>query len=256
MAGEAWALGLEAAARTLAEAKTLFIFTGSGMSAESGLPTFRGPQGLWEGARPEDVATPEAFGRDPASVWRWYRARILAHARAKPNRGHEAIAKLQALYGHATLATQNVDLLHEKGGSRGVLHLHGRLSHVRCSRCAHVEELKRATLRRLPPPCPACRAPLRPDVTWFGEALPEGAFREASAAAAECDAALVVGTSNLVYPAASLPLVAKAQGARLVEVNPEPTPLTPDADHFLQGPAALVLPRLSKAVAALRKAKR
>jgi NAD-dependent protein deacetylase/lipoamidase len=250
-----WQPALEAAAAALAQAETVFIFTGSGMSAESGVPTFRGADGLWEGVRPEDVATPEAFARDPTFVWQWYKARILAHEKAKPNPGHKAIAKLQDLYGRATLATQNVDLLHERGGSRAVLRLHGRMSHVKCPRCGHLEELGRSTLRKLPPPCPACGSPLRPDVVWFGETLPEGAFQEASAAAAACDAALVVGTSNLVYPAASLPLLAKSQGARLVEVNPERSDLTAESDHFLQGPAGLVLPALAKAVAPLRRAR-
>lgn len=241
------------AAQILAAADTLFLFTGSGMSAESGIPTFRGPEGLWRGVRAEDVATLDGFVRDPAFVWQWYKERILAHAKAKPNAGHRALAKLQRLYGRQTLATQNVDLFHERGGSRGVLHLHGRLSHVRCMACRRSFELTKKLLRAVPPRCGECEGLLRPDVVWFGEVLPEAAFREASAAAASADACLVVGTSNLVHPAASLPLISKKSGARLVEVNPEPTPLTSSADVHIEGPAGKILPPLYNEVARLRR---
>jgi NAD-dependent deacetylase len=228
VAARDWTGRLEDAARVLADADALFVFTGSGMSVESGIPTFRGADGLWQGARPEDVATPQAFERDPQFVWSWYRERILAHRKARPHPGHKALARLERAYGRFTIATQNVDLLHEAAGSRAVLHLHGRMSHVRCTRCHHRDELK----HRL---------------------LPESAFREANAAAAGCDVALVVGTSNLVFPAASLPLTARAAGARLVEVNPEPSALTAEADHHLAGAAASVLPVLARRVAELRR---
>lgn len=248
--GAAWRGDLGRATQLLATADVLFVFTGSGMSAESGIPTFRGRGGLWAGVRPE------AFARDPAFVWSWYQERIADHARAKPHAGHKALAKLQRLYGRQTLVTQNVDLLHEKAGSRGVVHLHGRVSHVRCSSCSRREELTRRMLRHAPPACPACGALLRPDVVWFGESLPEAAFQEASAAAAGCDVALVVGTSNLVYPAASLPLVAKASGARLIEVNPEPTALTDSVDVFIEATAGDALPALARAVGPMRKRRR
>jgi NAD-dependent deacetylase len=253
VAARDWTGRLEDAARVPADADTLFVFTGSGMSVESGIPTFRGADGLWQGARPEDVATPQAFERDPQFVWSWYRERILAHRKARPHPGHKALARLERAYGRFTIATQNVDLLHEAAGSRAVLHLHGRMSHVRCTRCHHRDELKHRLLRNLPPRCPDCGAWLRPDVVWFGEPLPESAFREANAAAAGCDVALVVGTSNLVFPAASLPLTARAAGARLVEVNPEPSALTAEADHHLAGAAASVLPVLARRVAELRR---
>lgn len=247
---------LHAAAELLAGAETLLILTGSGMSRESGLPTFRGPEGLWRGVKPEDVASIDAFRRDPKWVWEWYRERILAHRNVEPNPGHRAVARLQKQFGRSTLATQNVDVLHERAGSKGVLHLHGQLNFVRCMSCTRRLPLEPVLLETLPPPCPACAGILRPDVVWFGEALPEGPFQEAVAAAHACDVALVVGTSNLVYPAAMLPQFAKQEGAAVIEVNPESTPLTPDADVALAGTAADVLPTLERLVADLRRTRR
>ncbi len=249
----AWQTQLDAAAQALAAADTLFVFTGSGMSAESGLPTFRGPGGLWEGVAPEAVATPDAFRRDPAFVWRWYRERLARHGAAKPHAGHKALAKLQGMYGRFTLATQNVDALHEAAGNRGVIHLHGTMGHARCTACGKREELRAKMLRNLPPRCATCAGLLRPDVVWFGEALPRAAMEESTAAAANADAALAVGTSSLVFPAAGLPLLAKEHGAFLVEVNPAETPLSPLADVRLPDTAASVLRSLVDQVSILRR---
>lgn len=198
--------------------------------------------------RPEDVASLEAFERDPAFVWKWYRQRILAHRTARPHAGHRALAKLQHHFGRCTIATQNVDLLHEEAGARGVLHLHGRLDRVRCQGCSLRQALGPVHMDEAVPACPECGGLQRPDIVWFGEPLPKTTFEEASVAAQEAEAAIVVGTSNLVYPAASLPQLALAQGARIVEVNPDPTPLTPHVESYVAGSARDVLPALRRAI--------
>ncbi len=215
--------------------------TGAGISAESGVPTFRGAGGLWEGFRPEELASPEGFDADPARVWRWYRWRRGIVAVAEPNAGHRALTRLEDQADTFLLATQNVDDLHERAGSRGVIHLHGRLTGSRCSRsCGAVApEDPSAAL----PVC-RCGALLRPDVVWFGEAVPGDAFAKATRAAETCEACLVVGTSALVQPAANLPWIAARAGALLIEVNPEPTAISDRCDLVLRGQAASELPRL------------
>lgn len=233
------------AADRLADARSLFVFTGSGMSAESGIPTFRGEDGLWAGARPEDVATPEAFGRDPVHVWEWYRDRIAKHKDATPNPGHDALAAMEAAFDEFVVATQNVDDLHEKAGSSVVHHLHGTMMRNRCNGCGRRTPLDLDALAQLPPTCGACDGLLRPDVVWFGEALPRDAWTASESAAVAADACLAVGSSHLVYPAASLPQAAKASGAVLVEVNPEPSGLTRLADVFVAQAAGDALPRLA-----------
>ncbi|HUG53547.1 MAG TPA: NAD-dependent deacylase [Vicinamibacteria bacterium] len=232
----------EVAAR-LRAADRVLVLTGAGVSAESGVPTFRGPGGLWRSHRPEDLATPEAFARDPALVWEWYAWRRQTIATLRPNPAHLALAAVEARSPHFLLATQNVDGLHQVAGSRRLVELHGSLWRLRCTTCGQSAEDGRVPLPELPPRCP-CGARLRPDVVWFGEALPEHALGAAFAAAREADVVLVVGTSSLVYPAASLPQVARAAGAFVVEVNPEATPLTPLADVSLRGTAAAVVPTL------------
>lgn len=223
------------------ETRRWFVLTGAGISAESGVPTFRGSGGLWEGTRPELLASPEGFRADPARVWRWYRWRRGIVAGAEPNAGHRALARLEDHAPSFVLATQNVDDLHERAGSRDVIHLHGRLFGTRCSRSCGmpVQEEIAADV-----PLCGCGAPLRPDVVWFGEGLPVEAFQDAVAAAEECDACLIVGTSAIVHPAAGLPSVASRAGALLVEVNPEPTALSGICDLALRGGAATELPRL------------
>ena len=221
--------------------------TGSGVSAESGVPTFREAQtGLWERYDPHELATPEAFARDPRLVWEWYEWRRRLVEKAEPNPGHLALAELERRIPAFTLITQNVDGLHQRAGSENVTELHGNILRSRCT-------LEETTVQdylpdEAPPPCPRCGAPLRPDVVWFGEALPHEAFEAASEAARACDLFLSVGTSSLVYPAAALPFEPLENGAILVEVNPDETPLTPHADHLLRGPAGEVLPRLVAAL--------
>ena len=228
---------------TLRSSSRTVVLTGSGISAESGVPTFREAQtGLWERFDPQELATPEAFERDPGLVWDWYAWRRKLVAQAAPNPGHLALAEMQDLGQHFTLVTQNVDGLHQQAGSRDVIELHGNLRRTRCSvEDVEVEECEDSGS---PPVCPSCGAPLRPDVVWFGEMLPPGALDAASKAASDADLFLSVGTSSLVYPAAELPYEALESGATLVEINPGHTPLTPHADYALRGSAGNVLPRL------------
>jgi len=231
------------ARRRVREAAAVLVLTGAGVSAESGVPTFRGPEGLWRRYRPEELASAEAFARDPTLVWEWYASRRAGIAPLEPNAAHRAIAAWERRAPEFLLATQNVDGLHARAGSRRLVELHGSLWRLRCVGCGWTGEDRRVPLPELPPAC-ACGARLRPDVVWFGEMLPEPALRRAEQAARAAAVVLVVGTSSLVYPAASLPRLARDCGAFLVEVNTEPTPLTPVADLALCGPAAAVVPAL------------
>ena len=219
------------------------MLTGSGVSAESGVPTFREAQtGLWERFDPQELATPEAFDRNPALVWDWYAWRRKLITEARPNPGHVAIAEMQHLVPNFALATQNVDGLHQEAGSREAIELHGNIMRTKCSvEGTSVEDYDRAAS---PPYCPSCGAPLRPDVVWFGETLPQEALEAAARVARESEVYISVGTSSLVYPAAGLPFEALENGARIVEINPSETPLTRHADYTLRGPAGDVLPRL------------
>ncbi len=227
----------------LSEAERVVALTGSGISAESGVPTFREAQtGLWERYDPQELATPEAFARDPRLVWEWYEWRRGLVAAAEPNPGHEALAKLEERVPAFTLVTQNVDGLHARAGSRAVIELHGNITRSKCSEEGVVVEGYEDDGK--PPSCPRCGAPLRPDVVWFGEMLPAGAMEAASEAARRCDLLLSIGTSSLVYPAAALPYEALEYGATLVEINPDETPLTPHADFALRGRAGEALPEL------------
>jgi NAD-dependent deacetylase len=217
------------------------------VSAESGLPTFRDAlTGHWARHRPEDLATPEAFGRNPALVWGWYRMRREAALAAEPNAAHHALARLQYLVPRFTLITQNVDGLHRRAGSRDVVELHGDITRVRCSREGTlVQRWEEPEDGGEPPRCDRCGAYLRPDVVWFGESLPEQALRGAWAAAQECDVFLSVGTSNLVEPAASLPWLAAAQGAAVVVINTSMEgQRSGPGIHHLAGAAGRVLPGL------------
>lgn len=235
--------GIVEAARRIAAAERVLVLTGAGVSAESGVPTFRGPEGLWRQFRPEDLATPEAFARDPRLVWEWYAWRRERIAPLLPNAAHRAIAALEARAPSFLLATQNVDRLHQAAGSRRLVELHGSLWLVRCTACGDEREDRRVPLPELPPRC-ACGGLLRPGVVWFGESLPSAAIEAAFAAGQSADLVLVVGTSSVVYPAAAIAPAARARGAYVIEVNPEETPLTRAADVALQGPAAEIVPRL------------
>ncbi len=234
-------------ADVVATARHCIVFTGAGISAESGIPTFRGAGGLWERHRPEELATPEAFARDPELVWRWYRWRQEVVYRAEPNPGHRAIAELETIGVVKAVITQNVDGLHQRAGSRNVVELHGSLWRARCMKCGAVYRLDKP-VEEIPPRCPRCGGLLRPDVVWFGEPLPQDAWERAVELASRSDAVLVVGTSGVVYPAAYIPRIAKDHGAVVVEVNVEESAITPIADFFLRGKAGEVLPRLVEEV--------
>jgi NAD-dependent deacetylase len=223
---------------------SVLVLTGAGVSQESGIATFRDPGGLWEGIDPAQVATPRAFAADPQFVWRFYDARRAQAAAARPNAAHVAIAALEATGRPFLLATQNVDGLHERAGSRSVVRLHGSLWRLRCTAEGTETEDLRPSLEPLPPRCASCGAMLRPAVVWFEEPLPMIDFARAERAASEAELVLVVGTSSLVYPAASLPMSALAAGAHVVEINPERTPFSAEASEHLAGPAGVVLPAL------------
>jgi NAD-dependent deacetylase len=238
----------QALIEALRDAHSVVALTGSGVSAESGVPTFREAQsGLWERYDPQELATPEAFDRDPRLVWEWYEWRRKLVLEAEPNPGHLALAELERRTPNFTLITQNVDGLHERAGSRAVIELHGNILRSKCSREGVMAEPEDHD-EDMPPRCPRCGANLRPDVVWFGEMLPPGALHAASEAARGCDLFLSVGTSSLVYPAAALPYEALETGATLVEVNPSETPLTQYATFALQSRAGDALPNLLREV--------
>src|SRR5262249_19549974 len=234
---------LERAAGFLRAAERIAVLTGAGVSAESGLATFRGAGGLWEGHRVEEVATPFAFQRDPALVWRFYNMRRANLLTVQPNPGHRAVADLEERLGpdRFTLITQNVDGLHRAAGSRRVLELHGNLHRVRCTHCNLREDRPGETLPELPR-CPACDHLLRPDIVWFHQMLPEDVWLEAEAAVSQSQCSIVAGTSAVVYPAAGLIDVAREAGAHVIEVNLEATAASHAADVSLYGPSGRLLP--------------
>lgn len=207
------------------------------------MPTFRGAGGLWRSYRAEDLATPEAFHRDPELVWEWYDLRRQAIARAGPNAAHRALAALEERTPEFTLVTQNVDGLHDRAGSRRVLKVHGDIWRLRCVACGREWDDFAAPLAERPPHC-GCGGLARPAVVWFGEALPRQVWNAAEAAVAAAEVFLVVGTSAVVYPAAGLVPLARACGAAVVEVNVEATPVTGIADHAFHGKAGEILPEL------------
>lgn len=228
----------------LAQAARVCVLSGAGTSAESGVPTFRGPGGLWRNFKPESLATPEAFHNDPRLVWEWYDWRRSVLSQVKPNLGHFALAQLeQRLQDRFTLVTQNVDGLHNRAGSQRILKIHGDIWWTLCLACNQVQSDFRVPLPELPPHCP-CGGMLRPAVVWFGESLPSLTWEQAQDAARQCDLFLVVGTSAVVYPAASLAPLAQRHGARIIEINMEETPLSGAAELSLRGPSGEILPQL------------
>lgn len=249
--------GLARAAEWIAGAKRVVVSTGAGMSAESGIPTFRDAQeGLWARFDARELATEEGFRKDPRRVWSWYAYRRRRMAEAKPHAGYHALVELEAMIPGFTIITQNIDGLHALAGSRDVVEVHGAIRRAKCLDHHHPwpgEPPLPEAEEEDPPPCPVCGSPIRPDVVWFGEMLPEDAVARAWRLAEACDVLLVVGTSGTVWPAAELPYVARRGGARVIEINPEASELTPVADLFLQGRAGAILPRLAFDVAALKR---
>lgn len=234
----------DALIEALRSSRHLCVLTGSGISAESGVPTFREAQtGLWEKFDPHELATPEAFLRDPDLIWNWYRWRRDLVEKVEPNAGHRALVELQAQVREFTLITQNVDGLHQRAGSQDVIEFHGNLFEDRCfvKDCVVTEEYDASATV---PTCPACGSNLRPGVVWFGEAIPQNALQDSMTAASSCDLFLSIGTSSLVWPAAGLADTARAAGATIVEVNPDTTPLSNATDFQLNGNAGTILPEL------------
>ncbi len=232
----------EALIAALRDARHVCILTGAGVSAESGVPTFREAQdGLWAQYNPQDLATPEAFIADPVLIWLWYRWRRETVSNVEPNPGHHAIARLAALVPRLTLITQNVDNLHQRAGSRDVIEFHGNIFDDRCFADG---SLQRGDHELAVPVCPDCGSNLRPGVVWFGEPIPEYVLNNSWAAAADCDVFLSIGTSSLVYPAAGLADLAKAQGATVAEINPNPTLNAANFDFAIAGNSGVILPEL------------
>jgi len=224
-------------------ANAVTVLTGAGISAESGVPTFRGDGGLWRSFRPEDLATPEAFERDPKLVWEWYDWRRQLVAKAQPNPGHKALVELEGRKPKFTLITQNVDGLHDLAGSKNLLKLHGDIWQLRCTECKNRWADRRVPLPEMPPHC-SCGALARPDIVWFGESLPRGVWEQASEAVRSAEILLVIGTSGVVYPAADLIPLALSRNVKVIEINPDETPFSEDVDCALCGPAGVVLPTL------------
>ena len=237
---------LAAARAAVLRAETVTVLTGAGISADSGLPTFRGAGGLWRNYRAQDLATPEAFARDPRMVWEWYAWRQSLAAEAEPNAGHLALVELERRLGvdHFTLVTQNVDGLHRRAGHSRPIELHGSLWRVRCIECGAERELVEPVLPPLPPRCEACGGIERPGVVWFGEGLPEEAFEAAYEASRAADVFLSIGTSGQVHPAAGLIEIARSSGRVVIEVNPEATAHASAKRFGLPGPAGEILPAL------------
>ena len=233
---------LDQARKWMEQASAITVLTGAGISAESGIPTFRGAAGLWKQFRPEDLATPHAFARDPQLVWEWYDWRRGLIQQAQPNAGHIALAELERRGAAFALITQNVDGLHGRAGSRNLFEVHGSIWNLRCTACGREWQDKTVPLV-LPPRC-ACGALARPGVVWFGEMLPQHIWATAEKATASCDVFLVAGTSATVYPAAGLIHLARASGAKIIEVNTERTAVSEAVDCALIGPAGEILPQL------------
>jgi len=225
----------------LAGSSKVVALTGAGVSAEVGIPTFRGPDGLWEGVKLEEVATPEAFKNNSQFVWNWYRERRLRMREVNFGVSHKALAELETIIPEFILLTQNIDGLHAKAGSKNVIELHGNIWFDRCSKCGVRVE---ASMEQKIPRCKNCGGLMRPDVVWFNEPLPEEALNEAFEASASCQFFLSIGTSALVQPAASLPLIAKNNGAFLLEINPNETPLTYYANWSFRRKSAEILPAI------------
>ena len=226
----------------LKDAKKIVFVTGAGISQESGIPTFRGTDGLWRKYDPMQLATIDAFYQDPKLVWEWYEDRRKNILEAKPNAGHIAIADLEKNK-QVTVLTQNIDGLHQRAGSTNVLELHGSIIRIKCTKCDFEDEIQ-SSFSALPPKCDNCGSILRPDVVWFGEALPQDVWKDAIEHASSCDVMIIAGTSLVVSPANTLPLYAKQNGAVLIEVNPDETVMSGDMDYSMRTTSAKGLPEL------------
>ena len=237
----------------LQRVESVCVLTGAGISAESGVATFRGVDGLWSKLKPEELANFDAFMRNPELVWEWYNYRRQIVHDVKPNPAHYALVRLEQLVKECTLVTQNIDNLHYRAGNKRVLELHGNIERSYCIDCRKFVKNVDITLEKKAPRCSSCNGLIRPDVVWFGEMLPEGVFEAATEAARQCELFLTIGTSAVVYPAAGLPMTARNQGAYVVEVNTEPTEISHTINETILGKAGEVLPQLITIVEEPRK---
>ncbi len=229
-------------------AERVAVLTGAGVSAESGVPTFRGDDGIWKKFKSEELASFDAFMRNPDLVWEWYKHRKEIHRTVQPNPGHFALAAMEDRYKEFSITTQNIDNLHRRAGSKNIYELHGNIERNYCIACGTNYRDEDMPLHEMPPRCTKCKGLVRPDVVWFGELLPVDAWESAAKAAKMADVYLSIGTSAIVYPAASLPSMAKHEGAYLVEINPEPTPLSVSADEFIPAKSGEALPELLRLI--------
>ncbi len=235
---------VDGAVKILKDAKRLFVLTGAGISAESGIPTFRGKDGLWKNYSATDLATPEAFERNPALVWEWYQWRQDIISRVEPNPAHYAVVELERYFEKFLLLTQNVDNLHQRAGSKNVLELHGNIFRTRCLKCGKIDKIENARIEKMPY-C-KCGGLLRPDVVWFGEAIPQDVWQESMRFLISADVAIICGTSGVVWPAARIPEIAKNYGVKTIEINIESTPITSVVDISIIATAGSVLPEIAK----------
>ncbi len=228
--------------KRLSTAENIVVFTGAGISAESGVPTFRGEDGIWKKMKPEELANFDAFMRNTKLVWDWYKHRKRIMQTVQPNAGHYAIAEMEKYFQHVSVVTQNIDNLHRRAGSSTVYELHGNIERNYCIGCGKPYPNEDVLKSESIPHCTTCKGLIRPDVVWFGEMLPQDEWNDSIQAAEFADILFVIGTSAVVYPAASIPQMAKRAGACIVEINIEPTDLTPFADETLLGKSGEILP--------------
>ncbi len=232
----------------LKDANSIAVLTGAGISAESGVPTFRGRGGLWRKYRAEELATPEAFKQDPVLVWKFYDYRRQLISKVQPNKAHEILAKWEKGLKNLTIVTQNIDGLHQKSGSKNVIELHGNIWEVRCIKENKIFKYEENPIKEFPPRCPDCGSIIRPNVVWFGESLNPEILSLSFSLFENSDIALVIGTSSVVYPAAHLPLLTKKSGGKIIEINIEETSLTGLSDIFLKGKASEILKEIDSLI--------
>ena len=236
---------IQQAVEILQTAKSLFVLTGAGISAESGIPTFRGVDGLWKNYSATDLATPEAFEKNPELVWEWYHWRQEIILKAKPNPAHYTLVEIERKFNKFLLLTQNVDDLHNRAGSKNILELHGNIFRARCLNCRKIvpHQIKPAEEMNNLPKC-HCGGLLRPDVVWFGEMIPQGIWQASFQFLNKADCVIICGTSGVVWPASAIPEIAKEHGAKTIEINIEPTPISDVVDISIFGKAGEILPQL------------
>ena len=234
---------IQDAREVVENANNIAVLTGAGISAESGIPTFRGDEGLWKEYRPEDIATPQAFAKDPKFVWEWYDLRRQTIEKAEPNPGHYALVELENKKDSFTLITQNIDCLHAKAGSKKIIELHGNIWQKRCTKCSYIYFNYEVPLSKIPPHCERCGEMVRPNVVWFGEIIPMSVIDSSIMAIENCDVMLIIGTSGIVEPAASMGLMAKKSGKKVIEINLDMTPSSGLYDFSLRGKSGEILPQ-------------